>query len=82
MEDSRNGFLAATGAGLPALITVNGYTRDEDFTGAALVVTSLGDPDEPARVLANRTAAHPGDLVDLTDLVACIDAGGNGAPHG
>jgi HAD superfamily hydrolase (TIGR01509 family) len=81
VEDSRNGFLAATGAGLPALITVNGYTADEDFAGAALVVTSLGDPGEPARVLANRTAADPGPLVDLTDLEACM-AVPIGAPHG
>jgi HAD superfamily hydrolase (TIGR01509 family) len=81
VEDSRNGLLAATGAGLPALITVNGYTEDEDFSGAALVVSSLGDPGEPATVLANRTAAHPGDLIELTDLEACM-AGPNGAPDG
>jgi HAD superfamily hydrolase (TIGR01509 family) len=72
VEDSRNGLLAATGAGLPALITVNGYTAGEDFTGAALVVTSLGDPGEPATVLANRTTADPGALIDLTDLEACM----------
>ena len=81
VEDSRNGLLAATGARLPALITVNGYTEDEDFSGAALVVSSLGDPGEPATVLANRTAAHPGDLIELTDLEACM-AGPNGAPDG
>ena len=81
VEDSRNGFLAAAGAGLPALITVNGYTEDEDFTGAALVVTSLGDPGEPATVLANRTAADPGGLVDLTDLEACM-AAPRGVPDG
>ena len=81
VEDSRNGLLAATGAGLAALITVNGYTEGEDFTGAALVVTSLGDPGEPARVLANRTSATPGELVDLTDLEACM-AGPNGVPNG
>jgi HAD superfamily hydrolase (TIGR01509 family) len=72
VEDSRNGYLAATGARLPALITVNGYTQDEDFSGAALVVTSLGDPGEPARVLANHTTADPGGLVELTDLEACM----------
>jgi HAD superfamily hydrolase (TIGR01509 family) len=44
VEDSRNGFLAAQGAGIPCVITTNGYTEDEDFTGAALVVTELGDP--------------------------------------
>ena len=44
IEDSRNGLLAATGAGLPCLITTSAYTTDEDFTGAAAVVPELGDP--------------------------------------
>ena len=39
---------------------------------AVLVVTSLGDPGEPARVVANRSAARPGDLVTLADLEACL----------
>jgi HAD superfamily hydrolase (TIGR01509 family) len=43
VEDSRNGLLAARGAGLPTLITTSTYTVDEDFTGAALVVPELGD---------------------------------------
>jgi len=47
VEDSRNGLLAATGAGLRCLVTVNGYTKDEDFTEAVLVVSGLGDPGRP-----------------------------------
>jgi HAD superfamily hydrolase (TIGR01509 family) len=43
IEDSRNGLLAARGAGLPTLITTSTYTVDEDFTGAAKVVPELGD---------------------------------------
>ena len=43
IEDSRNGLLAALGAGLPTLITTSTYTVDEDFTGAAKVVPELGD---------------------------------------
>ncbi|MBO9517713.1 MAG: HAD-IA family hydrolase [Porphyrobacter sp.] len=43
IEDSRNGLLAATGAGLPTLITTSTYTVEEDFTGAAKVVPELGD---------------------------------------
>ena len=43
VEDSRNGLLAARGAGLPTLITTSTYTVDEDFTGAAKVVPELGD---------------------------------------
>ena len=31
VEDSRNGLLAATRAGLPCLVTVNGYTRDGEL---------------------------------------------------
>jgi HAD superfamily hydrolase (TIGR01509 family) len=72
VEDSRNGLLAAVGAGLRCLVTVSGYTADEDMSEALLVVTSLGDPGEPARVLANRSAARPGDQVTLADLEVCV----------
>ena len=44
IEDSRNGLLAATGAGLPCVITTSAYTTEEDFAGAANVVPELGDP--------------------------------------
>src|ERR1700760_4181322 len=69
IEDSRNGLLAATSAGLATVITVNDLTRDEDFSEAALVVSSLGDPGgERTVVLANRPPASPGDWITLTDL--------------
>jgi HAD superfamily hydrolase (TIGR01509 family) len=71
IEDSRNGLLAAVAAGLRCVVTVSSYTVSEDMTEAALVVTSLGDPGEPARILANRSAAEPGDLVALADLDVC-----------
>jgi HAD superfamily hydrolase (TIGR01509 family) len=44
VEDSRNGLLAAKAAGMYCVVTTNGYTRDEDFTEADLVVSELGDP--------------------------------------
>ena len=59
IEDSRNGLEAAAGAGLRCLVTVNGYTEDEDFERGGLVVSSLGDPGRATRVLANRSAARP-----------------------
>ena len=71
VEDSRNGLLAAERAGLRCVVTVSSYTAEEDMSEAVLVVSSLGDPGEPARVLANRGAARPGDLVTLADLDAC-----------
>ncbi|MDY7085134.1 MAG: HAD-IA family hydrolase [Actinomycetota bacterium] len=74
VEDSRNGLLAATGAGLRCLVTVNDYTRDENFDEAVLVVSDLGDPGRPPiEVLANRGAARPGDCLTLDDLRACLE---------
>lgn len=73
IEDSRNGLEAAVAAGLCCLITVNGYTEHEDFSEAALVVSSLGDPgEERSVVIANRSPARPGDFVTVSDLEACL----------
>jgi HAD superfamily hydrolase (TIGR01509 family) len=73
IEDSRNGLLAAVGAGLRCLVTVNDYTRDEDFDEAVLVVSELGDPGgEPIEVIANRGRARPGPYLTLDDLAACM----------
>lgn len=44
IEDSRNGLLAAKAAGMMCVITKNGYTENEDFSEADLVVAELGDP--------------------------------------
>ena len=44
VEDNRNGLLAAKGAGMRCIVTTNGYTEDEDFAEADLVVPELGDP--------------------------------------
>lgn len=75
VEDSRNGLLAAVGAGLRCVMTVNGYTEAEDSSEAILVVSSLGDPGgDRTHVLANRGPARPGDFVTLSDLEECLAA--------
>ena len=51
-EDSENGLRASLGAGLKTLVTVNDYTLDHDFPGAAVVLSDLGDPGAPCRRLA------------------------------
>ncbi|ADJ27701.1 HAD family hydrolase [Nitrosococcus watsonii] len=50
-EDSANGVRAAVEAGVKVVVTVNDYTRDEDFTGAALILNHLGEPDQPCQIL-------------------------------
>ncbi|MBO0819237.1 MAG: HAD-IA family hydrolase [Nocardiopsaceae bacterium] len=37
VEDSANGLRSATAAGLPCVVVTNGYTAEQDFTGAAAV---------------------------------------------
>lgn len=75
IEDSRNGLLAATAAGLACLVTLSAYTQDEPMDEAMLVVSSLGEPDGPAtEVLANRSGARIGRYVTLDDLRACVES--------
>jgi len=66
LEDSENGLHAARDAGLETLITVSQYTRDHDFTGAALVVDTLGEPDAPMTVLSGMDCERP--FVDIECL--------------
>lgn len=52
IEDSPHGLKAALGAGLDTIVTVNDYTRNQDFSEARLVLDHLGDPQQPFTVLA------------------------------
>lgn len=50
-EDSRNGLLAAVGAGLRTVVTPGLYTGGADFSEADVVVDDLGDFDgRPVRI--------------------------------
>jgi len=53
LEDSGHGVHSAADAGIDTVVvTVNGYTREQDFSAATLVVDSFGEPDRPCEVLA------------------------------
>ena len=43
LEDSYNGLRASLAAGIKTYITINRYTRNQDFTGAAAVFDDLSD---------------------------------------
>ena len=72
IEDSENGVKAALAAGLKTVVTVSSFTVDEDFSGASLVVSSLGDEDEPARVISDPRDIHPAEQVSLADLARIL----------
>lgn len=50
-EDSANGIKASRGAGIPTVVTVNGYTHTDSFDGALAVLSDLGEPNMPCRVI-------------------------------
>ena len=60
LEDSANGLHAAQAAGLACLVTVNDYTREQDFRGALAVLDGFGEPASPASVLSRPEAATAG----------------------
>lgn len=51
IEDSEMGLSAARSAGIPAVITQNAETVSQDFQNAALVLSHLGEPENPASVV-------------------------------
>ncbi len=70
-EDSHNGILSSMGAGIPTIITVNGYTVDHDFSGALLVLDTMGEPDQPFTALQGTASKHT--FVDCALLKALHD---------
>ena len=69
IEDSRNGLLAAQGAGMHCLITQSFYTVQEDFSEADITTTCLGDPGgEQSRILSSSRPIPEKGYVTITDL--------------
>ncbi|MDD4882059.1 MAG: HAD family hydrolase [Gallionellaceae bacterium] len=69
-EDSKNGIRSSLGAGLKTVVTVNDYTRDDDFSGAVAVLSDLGEPGAPYR----RLDCEEAGIVDLERLQAWYQA--------
>ena len=60
------------GAGLRCVVTVSSYTGAEDFSEAVLVVSSLGDPGEPACGPRQSKPRRTWAYITLDDLQACL----------
>lgn len=73
VEDSENGVRASAAAGIRTVMTLSGTSGEDSRVGAALVVSSLGDPGDPAKVVEDPFAIAPGDTVDVTDLSTILE---------
>ncbi len=51
VEDSINGIKSSLGANLKTIITVNTYTENDDFSGASLVISDMGEEADPFKLL-------------------------------
>lgn len=71
LEDSGNGLMSALQAGLKTIVTVNDYTRNDQFDGAAIVLDQLGEPDSAFAVIhGNAGAASHVDVPLIRRLFA------------
>jgi beta-phosphoglucomutase-like phosphatase (HAD superfamily) len=65
-EDSENGLKSSASAGLKTVVTINDYTDSHNFEDAVLVLSDLGEPTAPCRVL--RGNLNGDDFVSLAVL--------------
>lgn len=68
-EDSFNGIKASIGADLKTVVTYNGYTRDDDFSGALIVLDHLGESDQPSELCQQKLGRDYLDLAGLQQLL-------------
>ncbi len=57
-EDSYNGIRSSAQARLTTIITTNGYTAEDDFSGAAIVLDQMGEADAPFTVQSGDAHGH------------------------
>jgi beta-phosphoglucomutase-like phosphatase (HAD superfamily) len=69
LEDSENGLISATQANLKTVVTINDYTRNHCFEGAALVLDCFGEPDAPFQTLAGNAFGAQYFSVELANLL-------------
>lgn len=68
VEDSESGAKAAAAAGIPHIVTVSHFTREDPFPAAAVVVEDLGEPGSPAVVLAGDDVRDERGVIGLESL--------------
>ena len=54
-EDTAHGLQAATQANLKTIVTVNEYTKNQDFNDAILVVNQIGEEEFPLNIIQGKT---------------------------
>jgi HAD superfamily hydrolase (TIGR01509 family) len=72
VEDSANGVRAAVSAGLRCIAVVNGYTRDQDLSGAVAVLDDLARPAGVTVVRGDPQLHHGLTVAALRRIVGAV----------
>ncbi|QCU90151.1 HAD family hydrolase [Thiomicrorhabdus sediminis] len=70
-EDSSNGIQSSAAANVKTIITINDYTKEDDFSAADLVLNQMGEQGDAFEVLAGDAFGH--SFLDL-ELVKKVHA--------
>lgn len=65
-EDSANGVRSSCGANIMTVVTLNNYTKNDDFSGAVSVLNHLGEQDMPCQTISGKKIEN--EFVTVDDL--------------
>ncbi len=68
-EDSFNGIQSSVQAGLPTIITTNGYTENDDFSEALVILDQMGEPEKPFTVQKGDVQGHTYLNMELVKVI-------------
>lgn len=72
IEDSENGLKASLSAGIKTIITVSEYTSSQNFNGAAMVLSDLGEPNKLPTIFSGNTHALDNGWIDALNLITLL----------
>ena len=70
VEDSEIGLNSALAAGLDTVVTVSSYTKLQNFTGASVVLSDLGEPSKPFTVLSGNANRNKLVTIKMLNMIS------------
>ncbi|SDY97828.1 HAD family hydrolase [Nitrosomonas sp. Nm33] len=74
IEDSENGLQSSCAAGIKTIITISEYTYSQNFNGAAMVLTDLGEPSRLPSIISGDIAILNNRWIDVSTLITLIES--------
>lgn len=72
IEDSENGLKASLSAGIKTIVTVSEYTSSQNFNGAAMVLSDLGEPNKLPTIFSGNIHTLDNGWIDALNLITLL----------